>query len=232
MTLRLRKVEVKGRLTPALEIQAQGCEFCSLTRCPSHFDYILSWLSLSWIRISGSPRTAGSSHLQHRYQSFSLPHGILGVLWRCCINLCALRMRQWRAQTFLCIVSNQIRVLFHLKMRAILEGKSQQKIENKTGGGCFLPLLRVATFSSLPRETHSNKFLFVYLVFLIPSGSKTEPGCQQRVMAVKNAWWEYWFGVLQPQPALRLLLINWLRTWQKTCFPYLCFEHLFCCLIN
>lgn len=50
-----------------------------------------------------------------------------GVLWQCCINLCALRMRQWRAQTFLCIVSNQIRVLFHLKMRAILEGKSKQK---------------------------------------------------------------------------------------------------------
>lgn len=164
MTLRLRKVEVKGRLTPALEIQAQGCEFCSLTRCPSHFDYILSWLSLSWIRISGSPRTAGSSHFQHRYHSFSLPHRILGVLWWCCINSCALRMRQWRAQTFLCIVSNQIRVLFHLKMRAILEAKSQQKKKKIKQEEAVFCLYCVLLPSPLCQEkpTATNSYLFIW----------------------------------------------------------------------
>lgn len=167
MTLRLGKVEVMGRLTPAhLKFGLKAVNFAfwlhSWWDALSHFACIFLWLSLSWIRIFGSPRIACSS--QHRYHSFLSSHRILGCLW-CCCDLCALRMRQWREQTLLSIVSNQIRGLIHLKMRPILEAKTNKE-ENKTGGGCFMLLLSAATFSKKNPQEQILVCLFVIFIHL------------------------------------------------------------------
>lgn len=110
--------------------------------------------------------------------AFLLPHRILGCSW-CCCDLCALRMRQWREQTLLSIVSNRIRGLIHLKMRPILEGKkpTKKKIKQKEAVLCFYWMLLLS-----PRKTHGNKFLFVYLLFLFIWAPKPN---QQREVAEK-----------------------------------------------
>lgn len=131
MTLRLGKVEVIGRLNPArlkFGLKAVNFAFWLHSWCDalSHFAYfvlVVSQLDQEFWEPQSCwfiPFAAQVSQL------FVTTRDFVALLWFS-TNLCALRTRQWRAQTLLSIVSNQIRGLIHLKMRPILEGKKQQK---------------------------------------------------------------------------------------------------------
>lgn len=222
-----------------LEIQAQICEFCflasQLTQCPDSFCsyFVLVWISVR-SRFLGAPELLVHPICSTGITAFCHHMGFWGVYGNAviCINLCALRMRQWRAQTFLRIVSNQIRVLIHLKMRPILEGKktTKKKIKQEEAVFCFYCMLLLSPpCQEKPTGTNSCLFICCFYSFRLQNWTRSpaeSDGCK------KNAWWEYWSGVLQSQPAWRLLLINWLGSGWKTCFPYLWLNISSVCLIN